>query len=103
VKGEFFCRKIDSVCLKGKGLPTDLYEVFSKKGKETDVFKSWKKRHESALERYVRGDFASAYEQFEHNRQVGKDPVAETFLKRMESMGKVAPKDWNGIFSFDSK
>lgn len=103
VKESYGCRKIDTVLLKWKEFPTDLFEVVSEIGLVSDIQMERKIQHETALAYYIAWDFTQARRLFSDNLNLRKDMTAKAFLERIDAYGNRCPENWNGVYEFEVK
>ena len=96
----FRLRAIDTVRVKGKEQPINLYEVY-----DLDATAVIERKAESgaifseALQRYKAGDFARALDLFEGCADhCPEDTVAKAYIKRCSTLIRVPPgNDWAGV------
>jgi len=97
-------RLIDKVYLKGRDLPTCLYEFITWEAKLQIALKDYLERFSRAFLNYEKGDFRLAHEQFaECQHDFPEDPVVAILSKRCEQFTSVPPKNWDGIFHLTHK
>ena len=103
-------RFIDNVLVKGRAVPTKLYEVFDYNNTEMiDIKLGTKSRLEEAFAAYAEGNFTFALELYQElERQNGqKDPLIQFYIHRtqeldaLQKLGKL--ESWNGIYQFVEK
>jgi len=100
VKEEFLFRELDFLRVKGKNEPTRIYElVSSSDDKKTGCIKDY----ERALKMYRKGDWQQAEKVFQKLVKVFDDPPAKEMLDRCQSLLKVPPDRWDGIFTLEEK
>lgn len=103
VNGEFFCRMIDRVRVKGKDLPIEIYEPLLE-GIPDDALREEVSRFEQALEYYRVRDFEHARSIIEELHGMKPHRLYELYLERIEGFIKEPPpKDWDGTYTFTTK
>jgi len=89
INKEFTTRKIDLVAVKGKTKPIAVYEL----GGLTD------KLFEKGRQLYEEGKFTKAREIFNLlSKKYPQDGPTITYLTRCQTLAKVRPKKWDGVF-----
>jgi len=99
-------RRIDKVFLKGRDIPTQLYELIDWEEKLVDIsLKEYLALFYDAFAQYEKGDFAAAKSQFANClKYLPADRVSEIFIERCEHFSKEGtPKNWNGTFILTHK
>jgi adenylate cyclase len=98
----FLCRKLDSVKVKGKTEPVNIYELCLTK---TEKEKAFIKVYERALALYFKQDFKKALSLFKKaNNLKPTDLATQTLITRCKQYQKSPPKkDWDGGFEMTSK
>ena len=100
VGGHFTCRLVDSVRVKGKQLPVDIYELIHK-GPPQPGPDDWISTFEQALQEYRRRHFQEALRLL---LELPEDPVARLFAERCRHMQQhPPPEEWDGVFVATSK
>jgi adenylate cyclase len=89
-------RKIDTITVKGKSEPINIYQPFHKSAVTLKI----KEVYEKGLQRYSTGDFAEAYKIWHDLSQQG-DQVSQVMLHRIHKMDKTKP--FNGVWNWDEK
>ncbi len=89
-------RKLDIITVKGKNLPTVLYEVMRMDNSKINIVKSY----EEAFTHYQNGDFDKAKVLFKELADKGDAP-SEKMYERILTIGEV--KNWDGVWHFDEK
>lgn len=89
-------RKLDVITVKGKNLPTTLYEVREKNDIDIQIFD----QYEKAFECYQKKEFDTAENIFKELIKIGDKP-AEIMLERISDVRN--QKDWDGVYHFDEK
>lgn len=101
---EFVSFRLDSVRVKGKTEPTDVYGVLGKRGfLPEDVLESIR-RFENARDLYSEGHFEEARDHFsdlEQNRYFGQS--AQLYEERIRDLLADPPEDWDGVWVMQSK
>ncbi len=102
IKHEFELRKLDKVKVKGKDKSVKLYEMLGPVGTVDQEMLEIRDAYETALEKYINGDFQSAAELFQAlvNRN---DSPAIVMLERCHSLIESPPDAWNGVYAWTSK
>ena len=91
-------RKLDIITVKGKRLPTVIYEAIWSKDIDPIVMADY----EIAFEEYEKGEFIKAKRLFKYLSDNGDKP-SEKMLERLEKLGEIKPEGWDGIWRFDEK
>ncbi|MBS0636168.1 MAG: GAF domain-containing protein, partial [Verrucomicrobia bacterium] len=102
----FVLRKLDSVLLKGKTIPTEVYEVVEWEDKLKNMsLQDYLNLYASAFQAYFEGDFVAAKANFQRCLSYySEDKAALILLERCSHfIENGAPKDWNGTFTMTSK
>ncbi len=100
VKEEFLCRELDFIKVKGKKEPTRIYELVDLSGySKKHIFKDY----ENALNLYRQGNFEQAAKIFGRLVHDFADLPAKEMLDRCQSLIKVPPEIWDGIFKMEVK
>lgn len=112
VRGQFACRLIDLVRVKGKLLPVKIYEPLYEIAATPDATRATldelKQRFEAAWELYRQGHFAEARTAFEttlawRKSQGFSDGPCEIYIERCEELLRTPPENWDGVFVAESK
>jgi adenylate cyclase len=96
--GDIGYRKLDIITVKGKHLPTIIYEAFWTKDRDSTVMENY----QIAFEEYEKGDFMNAKRHFKFLADEGDEPSKKMF-ERLEKLGDQKPEHWDGIWRFDEK
>jgi len=99
-------RRIDKVFLKGRDIPTQLYELIDWEEKLVGVsLKEYLALFYDAFAQYEKGDFAAAKSQFAKClKYLPADRVTEILIERCDHFIKEGtPKNWNGTFILTHK
>ena len=105
LKGTYRTRDIDEVIVKGKTEPVGVYEVLDFHTEETfpnlmEVVNYFKEGRKS----FTSGDWDKAIASFNEALKLNPDDkLSEIYIGRCEHLKKEDPKDWNGVWVFDSK
>ena len=105
VKDEMFCREIDIVHLKGKGIPTRIYELLSLKKNVPDDLVIFVNDFTKAKEYYFKKDFKQSCEKFSALLQKYPDdgPTNVFFVRCSHYVTTPPPENWDGIFDLTTK
>lgn len=98
VKGEFTCREIDEVVVKGKTNSIRIYDLLYE-GPPKAEHQEWLNVYRAAREKYVAGQFEEALNLFEHSEKINPaDKVSATFIKKCKDLIANPPTEaWTGI------
>lgn len=99
--GSITFRLLDRVQVKGSEKPIEIYTPIDEANMEEqdrDAEKLWR----AALEAYFQGDFAGAAELFEKIPRSFSAP-ARAFHQRCAYLTHNKPRDWDGVWVYDSK
>ncbi|RME29005.1 MAG: adenylate/guanylate cyclase domain-containing protein, partial [Deltaproteobacteria bacterium] len=100
IGGHFTCRKLDSVRVKGKMQPVDIYELV-RAGPMDEERDGWIVLFERGLELYRNAEFEKALEIFERLEQ---DAAAGLFAGRCRQLlESPPPQGWDGVFTATTK
>jgi adenylate cyclase len=89
-------RKLDIITVKGKNLPTVLYEAMRMDTSRVSVIKAY----DEAFLKYQNGEFEKAKELFKALADKGDIP-GEKMYERIMNLGEV--HNWDGVWHFDEK
>lgn len=105
ISGQFLCREIDLLTVKGKNQPVRIYEIFQTKKKAKKELFEFKKKFEDGLEKYRKQKWHEAMDIFEELSNIYKDKTSDVFIKRIKIfMNTKNPNPtWNGVFTMTSK
>lgn len=95
---EISFRKLDIITVKGKHLPTTIFEAFWSKDRNPVTMENY----QIAFEEYEKGDFMNAKRHFKFLADEGDEP-SKKMLERLLKIGDQAPDGWDGIWRFDEK
>jgi adenylate cyclase len=105
LKGTYQVRHIDEVIVKGKTEPVGVFEVLDFHTSETfpnlmEVVGHFK---EGRLH-FTTGDWDKAINSFEKSLAANEnDQLSSIYINRCQKLKAEAPKDWDGVWKFDSK
>jgi adenylate cyclase len=104
VEGEYLCREIDLMTVKGKNLPVRIYEIIREKKGATERDERFKKLFETSLALYRKQKWDSAEKGFTSLAKDYNDETSTVFLKRVALFRKDSPpKNWDGVFNLTVK
>ena len=104
VKGDFFCRELDAVRVKGKVRPVKIFELValrSDKDPRIDIIEPFAQ----ALSHYREQEWDRAEEKFnEVLSKIPEDVVARLYLQRIANLREQPPgPGWDGVFTMKRK
>ena len=104
VKDYFIVRELDMLRVKGKVQPVKIYELIADKQAHPDYDYSMVRQYEEGLVEYRLGNWRQAMKIFESLADgAARDPVAGVMYERCKILKKQRLKDWDGVFTLDSK
>jgi class 3 adenylate cyclase len=104
VEGEYLCREIDLLTVKGKKLPVRIFEIIREKKGATERDERFRKLFETSLALYRKQKWESAEKGFGSLAKDFNDETSEVFLKRIALFRKDPPdKNWDGVFNLTVK
>jgi len=106
VKGQFQCRKLDLIRVKGKAKPVGVHEVLGLADESCeDTFLTMLDHYHSGLEAYKKSDWKSALDLFDRALAcVPEDGPSLTYRDRcLHFMASPPPPDWGGVFTMTTK
>jgi adenylate cyclase len=105
VKSEFHLRRLDSLVVKGKTKPIDVFELLTERGKADPAVLEKAKLYESALDAYQHRQWQLAHDQFiDLCARFGEDHSSRTLLKRIAAYRvKEPPPEWSGAYDAEDK
>lgn len=105
IRGEFFCRELDLVRVKGREAPVRIYELIGAKDQLSEGHKQLTAGFQRALELYRGRQFEKAREAFEQlSAQFLDDGPCRVYARRCRILAENPPKEeWSGIFTFTTK
>ena len=105
VNDTYLLRLVDSVQVKGKTKPVDVFAVEGEGAGQTTSLPVWLARYEEGVQLYRRREFAVAAKRFAESL-LGKpeDFLSAMYLKRCEELVQNPPdENWNGVFVMTKK
>jgi class 3 adenylate cyclase len=97
----YFVRKIDTVKVKGKTKPTNLFSIENDK---TNYPEHFAEIYKKAFKLYQLGSWATAEEYFTKAvKMVPADKVSQILLERCRQFGKKPPDNWDGALALQFK
>ncbi len=105
VSDTYILRLVDSVQVKGKTKPVDVFTVLGDGASQTVSLPFWLARYEEGVRLYRSRKFTDAAKSFEEclNRQPG-DYLSEMYLKRCQTFIENPPDEsWDGVFVMTKK
>lgn len=105
IRGEFFCRELDLVRVKGKALPVRIYELVARKDTATEEQKRLASQFAQHLNLYRSREFAKACAAFEAlGTRFPQDSPCRIYAERCRILAQSPPEDsWSGVFTFTTK
>jgi adenylate cyclase len=104
VKGDYLCREIDLVAVKGKAEAVRVYEIIREKAGATERDERFKKLFETSLALYRKQKWDSAEKGFAASLKELDDETSSVYLQRIKMLRKdPPPKNWDGDFKATSK
>ncbi|AYV55981.1 adenylate/guanylate cyclase domain-containing protein [Leptospira kmetyi] len=103
---EIGMRMIDTVFVKGRNQPVDIYEVFESDPEDIKEFKiKTSDLLAEGISEYKSGKFEDASKIFKQlYREESRDNLSKIYLKRCKLYASKPPEDnWDGIFRFQNK
>lgn len=99
----FYFRALDSIRVKGKSRPVTIFSVHEHEEAQRRQAEFTTARE--ALRLYVEGDFAAALRLFDSLRENAPESTLlyQLYSGRCTSLRAAPPKNWDGIWTFDSK
>ena len=99
VGGEYLCREIDLLTVKGKRQPVRVFELLQDRGKASDRNSEIKRVFEEGLSFYRQKKWSQAEQAFGFLKEKFHDETSEIFLRRIALFKLQAPpRTWNGVF-----
>ncbi len=103
LNGEFFCRKIDTVQVKGKSVPIEISEPLVE-GRPDPLLKEEVELFEKALGLYRERYFAQALNIIQDLQVKNPCRLYELYLERIGNyLACPPPPDWHGVHAFETK
>ena len=104
IDGEFLCRELDDIRLKGKSIPTTVYELICPRSETRPDLEELKARYEEGLKHYREGEWSKAMNLFESILQDQPDGPAQTAIERCHHYAShPPPPDWDGVWQMHEK
>jgi class 3 adenylate cyclase/CHASE2 domain-containing sensor protein len=105
VKERVEVRELDLMRVKGKLVPTRVYELISRKGELTEDKQKIIQIYNQGLKTYRQKEFEKALTKFKECLSIDPDDgPSKTYLKRCEEYIKnPPPEDWDGVFIMTTK
>jgi adenylate cyclase len=105
VKEHFEARHIDTIRVKGRTKPVEIFELICRKGELSEEKKKQLESFEAAWEIYKTRDWEAAHHMFtEHLKSFPDDGPAQTLLERADTYRRTPPpKNWDGVYDFETK
>jgi adenylate cyclase len=105
VRGEFFCRELDVVRVKGKVQPVIIYELLARKDEATEEQKRLATEFGRHLALYRNRQFEKACAAFEAlGTQFANDGPCRIYAERCRILVQNPPEEtWSGVFTFTTK
>jgi len=102
--GEFLFRPLDSIRVKGKHHPVQIFELMDFTERASAAEQERAQRFAQALELYRVGRFKEAAASFESQSQANpQDAPAALFLRRCREYVATPPEQWDGVYVAVSK
>ena len=102
VKNDVICRDLDIVRVKGKTLPTKIYQLIDEKNGNSKP--EWIVQYEQALEMYRNAKWKEAIKIFEKLANAPlEDKPSKVMLDRCMKLRKTNPKNWDGVLTLETK
>jgi len=99
VVGEYLCREIDLLTVKGKRRPVRVFELLEEQGKASDRMSEIKRVFEEGLSFYRRQKWSQAEHAFGFLKEKFHDEASEVFLRRIALFRlESPPRKWDGVF-----
>ncbi len=100
---DFVFREVDRVRVKGKSVPTRIFELIARKG-EADPRIELLGGFDGALSLYHEGRFAEAGDRFAQLATHFNDPVSAVYVARCRQYAATPPPaDWDGVYELKEK
>ncbi|MDT8317764.1 MAG: adenylate/guanylate cyclase domain-containing protein [bacterium] len=108
LNGEFPCRVVDNVRVKGKEEPIKVYSVLaldSDPKEELERKRKMARFFNTAFNHYINRDFVAAMEMYtKASGFLKSDKVSELFIQRCRNcIEQPPPDDWDGVFTMATK
>lgn len=103
-KGQYLCREIDKLTVKGKKLPVSVYEIVQSRATSSSVIIELCKYFDEGLTLYRNQNWAKAEKLFKLLSEKYADTASETFLGRIALFKtNPPPEGWDGVFNMTVK
>lgn len=104
VAGEYLCREIDLLTVKGKTQPVRIYELIQEKAVAGPKLVSMKEVFEEGLALYRGMRWKEAQKAFKSLEKDMRDETSSVFLRRIQLFQKDPPPEgWDGVFNLTVK
>jgi adenylate cyclase len=104
VKGNYVCREIDSLTVKGKSRHVRVYEILQEKEKASKAVLELKRYFETGLRKYRKKSWDEAARAFQYLVETYDDRTSAVFIDRIAFYKRnPPPEDWDGVFSLEVK
>jgi adenylate cyclase len=104
VKGEFICRELDYLRVKGKKEPTRIFELLTRQKPAESRHYQWIDDYHLALSEYRLGNWDKAIRLFkELAHGTPADQASLALLGRCRYLIKNPPEDWDGVLKLEVK
>jgi len=107
---EFLARELDLLRVKGRQGAVRIYELLGRRGDpeaaaRESAEKEWLEAWAAGLASYRRGEWAAARRALVAARAArgGHDPACDLLLERIDHLEVRPPRDWDGIWTFETK
>ena len=102
VKENFICRELDKIKVKGKTLPTSIYELVEEKTAKNKP--RWIEIYEEGLSFYRDRKWDLAIQKFKLVLKTKEEDFpSKVMTERCEKLKRENPKNWDGVFSLKTK
>lgn len=104
VKGQYLCRELDLIAVKGKTQPVTIYEILQEQSKAKDILFEIKILFEKGLEQYREKNWEEALKYFKENLEKYNDKPSQIFIERIKHFVVNPPEEnWDGVFRMTVK
>jgi len=104
VAGEFICRELDMLRVKGKERPVKIYELIDDKSANVDYDFSLIHQYHEGLQAYRSGDWQTAMQVFgDLANGVFQDQVSNIMYRRCEVLSQQELSGWDGVYTLETK
>lgn len=94
-------RELDLVIVKGKKEPKKIFELIVDESSE--VLEQSLEAFRTGREEYIKGNWDAAIVALKKAIALNNDGPSQLFVERCEKLREHPPKDWNGVYVFESK